>query len=59
MSDVKEDAVFQSTPLREGRPIKVLQNLFLSYFNPRPCVRGDELIFLFKRVSIISIHAPA
>ena len=34
--------VFQSTPLREGRPFRGFHNLDLTCFNPRPYVRGDR-----------------
>ena len=34
--------VFQSTPLCEGRPMRVFFVLRDQRFNPRPCARGDR-----------------
>lgn len=39
--------VFQSTPLREGRPFRGFHNLDLTCFNPRPYVRGDCLAVFY------------
>ena len=35
-------AMFQSTPLHEGRPRRLFPDAELSSFNPRPCTRGDH-----------------
>ena len=34
--------VFQSAPLREGRPAREELGERIRGFNPRPCVRGDR-----------------
>ncbi len=50
---------FQSTPLREGRPVGRTLPKIKSDFNPRPYERGDEAVLLAARVrTLISIHAP-
>ncbi len=52
--------VFQSTPLREGRPPTSPRKLRRSSFNPRPCARGDNLDDTGDIVNrFVSIHAPA
>ncbi len=40
-----DDAQFQSTPLREGRPGTMTADAMKPYFNPRPSVRGDGFRF--------------
>ncbi len=52
--------IFQFTPLREGRPLSsAWRGDLLTYFNSRPCVRGDKRSFCMANINIISIHAPA
>ena len=37
--------IFQFTPLCEGRLFAAVRvKIFLSYFNSRPCVRGDATV---------------
>ena len=52
-------AVFQSTPLREGRrcaPCGTCPNG--DRFNPRPSVRGDQQELTLLNQLVVSIHAP-
>ncbi len=51
--------MFQSTPLREGRPQNNIACLQQRRFNPRPCGRGDVQGFSEPSVTCVSIHAPA
>ena len=57
----RQQAGFQSTPLREGRrrvfygPLQAVPR-----FNPRPCGRGDMIGLVgLKNQLAVSIHAPA
>ena len=53
-------SVFQFTPLREGRHQVLEQGHQGTYFNSRPCVRGDVLQQWGQyKGHDISIHAPA
>ncbi|SFL91240.1 hypothetical protein SAMN05421830_10922 [Desulfomicrobium norvegicum] len=52
-------SVFQSTPLREGRPRMLCHDHGQSGFNPRPCERGDSCQCGGFRTFRVSIHAPA
>ena len=53
--------LFQFTPLREGRRSRGLRmQTSASYFNSRPCGRGDSYQTLRRCLALaISIHAPA
>ena len=51
-------AVFQFTPLREGRPSGQQSRQRPADFNSRPSARGDELVKQLIRDDSISIHAP-
>ena len=50
--------VFQFTPLREGRLLRVRHVGSAENFNSRPSARGDTLHGVTKYNSYISIHAP-
>jgi len=52
-------SLFQSTPLREGRPIEISGPVEYACFNPRPCARGDGPHSTHLRQRDVSIHAPA
>ena len=51
--------MFQSTPLREGRPNPGPTGSTPRCFNPRPCARGDVGCRGPVGCIIVSIHAPA
>ena len=50
---------FQSTPLREGRPMVDLPLPPPTSFNPRPFVRGDIADAPVSGRNRVSIHAPS
>jgi len=50
---------FQSTPLREGRPMAAMLRAVIISFNPRPCARGDGRGITSFMALQVSIHAPA
>ena len=49
---------FQSTPLREGRPVERETESPPSYFNPRPSVRGDEFFAFVRRFAVTFQSTP-
>ena len=51
-------ALFQFTPLREGRPTRTATSGRPEYFNSRPSARGDAQQVGDAGLLIISIHAP-
>ena len=52
--------IFQFPPLREGRQISTENMWRNSYFNSRPCARGDSATAIrASYVPLISIPAPA
>ena len=51
-------ALFQFTPLREGRPGQQKAPERGDYFNSRPSARGDAELLGRHYIGIISIHAP-
>ena len=52
------EALFQFTPLREGRRAGKSQTACGLHFNSRPSARGDIRVFRLCSLSPISIHAP-
>ena len=54
-----DGALFQFPPLREGRPRRRLASGSWSYFNSRPCERGDQTQHTVALECDISIPAPA
>ena len=42
--ETKYNVLFQSTPLREGRPASAVRKSRRNGFNPRPSVRGDYFV---------------
>ena len=51
--------IFQFTPLREGRRLRLQRFTKSVYFNSRPSARGDYLYYPpFGVIQLISIHAP-
>ena len=50
---------FQSTLLREERPIAPVTAAPIFNFNPRSCERSDQFDTFFANYEEISIHAPA
>ena len=58
--DALDLCLFQFTPLREGRPDIVSRyRRYGTYFNSRPCERGDPILRSDQDRKQISIHAPA
>ncbi len=49
---------FQSTPLREGRPVPLPTTAPVFNFNPRPCVRGDATLEYYIQTSKVFQSTP-